>query len=425
MTYCSNFEKILYIYYNLVLEDLYEKKIAELGIVDNVLAYRKIPKLQIDDEIPKNKCNIDFANESFNKIASILKSNSHCTAIALDISGFFDNISHVTIKKEWNSLSSSGGKLPADHFTIFEAITKFSFIRKDLLLKHIFKIKNKKQLKKAINGFTNIKQRDELQNDNKYGSLRLFNTETTKNLEMIDIIRDCKRYYIKDENGQFPNKKIFESHKISYGIPQGLPISGVISNISFLSLDVCLKNICEQHNATYCRYCDDILITIPGKYNVELKNKVVELIEFERRGLTKEELHENLLSNIEQIKKPFLAINNKKTEIVEFTKINNRIYTHELNQNKINKPLIYLGFTFDGKNIRLKSAGINKRHTKIKYQIKRIVRIFSKSGKTIPKVKINKQLSCDGFTNYANRAYSIDPKINKQLKNLKLKSKIR
>jgi len=152
LTYCSNYEKLIYIYYNLILEDLYEKKLHELGLEENVLAYRKIKK---DDESGKNKCNLEFATDCFDVIKSETSKNGQCIAIALDIKGFFDNISHERIKHEWLALFENLVELPYNHYKIYESITKYSYIRKKYLLQKIFGIKNLKQYHKVIYGYTN------------------------------------------------------------------------------------------------------------------------------------------------------------------------------------------------------------------------------------------------------------------------------
>lgn len=409
LTYCSNFEKLIYTYFNIILEDLYEQKVRELGIGENVLAYRKIPKLENTGLKLTNKCNIEFANEAFNEISIILEQVGSCTAIALDISGFFDNISHSIIKKEWINLFPDQIKLPIDHYKIFQSITKFSFIRKNLFLKKILNINNRKELKQAIFGYTKKSQKAKLENVDRYGSLKIYNPDLQANLKIPDIINRCKKY-IKTPNykGINPVKKIFESHNQDFGIPQGLPLSGVISNISFINLDLTIKNICSRYNSSYVRYSDDILIITPGEYNSHIETEIISVIEHDKRQNDDND--------------PFLKINNGKTEVVEFVNVNDSITVSEKKSGKIGKPLTYLGFTFDGVNVSLKTNGISKKLTKLKYFKIRRNRESIKTNQTIPKTKINFQLKNSGFIKYVDRASVGNPRIKKQIRFLIKKS---
>jgi len=285
LTYCSNFEKIIYIYYNQILEKLYEKKLQDLGLEKNVLAYRKIEKQKVEEEV-KNKCNIDFALDSFKEIKNILEEKNECTAIALDISGFFDNISHKTILKEWQSLFPETNKLPDDHFRIYKSITKFSFIRKKELIKKVYGLKNRKAEKKAIYGWSTKKEKEDFEKlskeeQSKYGTLFIHKSEESKIKKVIKLCKD----YEKLNNSQILIKA-FQSNKNDFGIPQGLPLSGVISNISFVSLDLKIKEVCNDYNAKYFRYCDDILVILPKTDRTivdEVENIIKKIIEKEKK----------------------------------------------------------------------------------------------------------------------------------------------
>ena len=83
---CAHMDAAIFSYYSMILSEKYEKKISEYGLSESVLAYRKFPG---------GKCNIHFANDTFNLIAQ--RGNS--AAVAFDVKGFFDSLDHQALKK--------------------------------------------------------------------------------------------------------------------------------------------------------------------------------------------------------------------------------------------------------------------------------------------------------------------------------------
>ncbi|MEI6729607.1 MAG: RNA-directed DNA polymerase [bacterium] len=252
-----------------------------------------------------------------------------------------------------------------------------------------------------------------------YGSLRIVKKEDRKedrNLTIREIIKICKSYQNSPENSN--PTKIFHKNNFPFGIPQGLPLSGVVSNISFLSFDAEIKKVCEKYRAYYYRYCDDILIIVPKEnYSDEIEQTVKDIIEREKRASTESEL----LDDSENLTTPYLKINKSKTEVIKF-EIGKKPTTYK-NDKEVYKPLKYLGLTFDGENVRLKPSGISKQLNKAKYLKKRASR-DSKKNRNIPLKKINKRLLNSGYIKYVERASKFDPKIKKQITNLLSKSKI-
>ena len=77
VSYASHLDSHIYTYYAYLLNEAYEKFIKNNGTENNILAFRKL-----------GKSNIDFANVAFNEIIK----REFCAAIAFDIEGFFDNL---------------------------------------------------------------------------------------------------------------------------------------------------------------------------------------------------------------------------------------------------------------------------------------------------------------------------------------------
>lgn len=186
------------------------------------------------------------------------------------------------------------------------------------------------------------------------------------------------------------------------GIPQGSSISALLSNIYMLDFDKKIFDYIDSLNGKYYRYCDDILIIVDT-------SKVNEV--------------EDYVDNIIKILK--LEINPGKTLKSNFKLIDEILYA--------DKNLQYLGFTFNGKNIYLRSASISRYHQKLKKSISLSKKTMSKYNKIrknkgkeeLPlfKKKLYEKYSHLGksnFIRYGLRAKNImsSPKIKKQIKKL-------
>lgn len=204
ISYASHIDSHIYSYYAEKLSQLYESDLVSLSLNDSVLAFRAL-----------RKSNIDFANDAFEKI----KEHGNCTAIAMDISGFFDNLDHDTLKSMWSKVLKVE-RLPPDHFNIFRSLTKYSTVKRDELFDKLEISKN---------------------NPRKAG-LRLCNIKTFR-----DVVR---------------GSDLIKTNKSGKGIPQGTSISALLSNIYMLDFDSKMKNIVTSMDGNYYRYCDDMLFII-------------------------------------------------------------------------------------------------------------------------------------------------------------------
>ncbi|WP_019601223.1 antiviral reverse transcriptase Drt2 [Teredinibacter turnerae] len=271
IAFASHVDSHIYSYYGQLLYSRYEQQIEKLGIGNSILAFRRL-----------GKSNIDFALDAFNDI----QQRGSCTAIAFDISGFFDNLDHEILRRLWCSLFEFQ-RMPDDHFAVFKSITNFSIVdRKTLFAKLGYSINNLPS------------------------SLRRICTP----LEFRNKVR---------------NSGLIEKNKKSYGIPQGSPISAILSNIYMLEFDKFIFDAIEEQGGSYYRYCDDMLFIVP----TEWRNNIADLVRREIKNLK-------------------IDINPKKTEIRDFSIINGRLHSQ--------KPLQYLGFIYDGEQITIRSAAFAK-----------------------------------------------------------------
>lgn len=353
VAYSSHIDSHIYAYYSEKLSELYEEKLVKKGLDKSILAFRKLD----------GKSNIHFSNDAFNYI----RSKGECTAVALDFSKFFDTLDHEILKQEWCNLLEEK-LLPNDHYNVFKSLTKFTKVDRGLLFQEF-----------SISPYT----------PKANGRCRVCSSQ-----DFRTIVR--KKGFIQSN----PNGKA--------GIPQGSPISALLSNIYMLSFDEKMKNYVDSINGIYFRYCDDMLFIVPSseRNNVEMYA-------------------------IKEIESLVVKINNEKTEIRDFKYQNGKLCSFE--DGKI-KPLQYLGFLFDGNSIYLRSAALARYSEKMKGGVKlakstmnRKNKIRAKNGELeqtiLYKRKLHRLYSYRGkrnFLSYGYRAATImnSKSIKKQLKPL-------
>lgn len=232
------------------------------------------------------------------EVIDFIKSNKQAFVYVADFKSFFDELDHRYLKKQLQVVLEKD-TLSEDYYAVFKSITKYSWVEKikiDELLK--MKYKNKKKRKKIT---------------------RLLGE------------KDFRRFRTSDNNNIQFNKKDF-------GIPQGAGLSSVCSNIYLLDFDVALNNYVKACGGLYRRYCDDLIIIIPFKENP---------VSYD---------YSQHLNAIERIKSqtPRLIIQEAKTK--------KYIYSQDkiLDENLNPSILDYLGFAFDGHNVKLREKSLFK-----------------------------------------------------------------
>lgn len=308
--YSNHLDGHVYSYYasllNTLLNDQYE---ADEAMMNSVIAYRSIPFNK-----RRNKCNIDFANEVFKHIKN--SKETQLSAICLDVSSYFDTINHKLLKKFWANLLHRID-LPKDHYKVYKSITKYSYIE----IGHLFQLTPHSTIDKISH--LKAKALDSFFNNGK---------EFRKHIDSKNLIR--------------VNRKEF-------GIPQGSPISAVLSNLYLLEFDKLMVKLAKLYNGLYRRYSDDIVFVCHPKWICKVNSTI--------KGFLVDDLK--------------LIIQDKKTQRVDFYRDNaNEDWKTTLIEQGIKykgRPLTYLGFDFDGKNIRIKQKSISSYYRKTKRIIRR------------------------------------------------------
>lgn len=301
VAYSSHIDSHIYAYYASQLSSLYEHKVEKFGLHESVLAFRKLD----------GKSNIHFADDAF----SYIRENGECSVIALDFSKFFDTLNHKILKEEWSKLLQVKS-LPKDHYNVFRSLTKFSTVDRDELFK-VFEIS---QYNPKANGRNRV----------------------CNPIEFREKVRGSG--LIKPN----PNGAM--------GIPQGSPISALLSNIYMFSFDEHMKNYVDSIGGKYFRYCDDMLFIVPSEY----------------RG-TIEKLANSKIAALK------VQINSDKTEIRDFKFHNGQLCSFD--ECGKQKPLQYLGFLFDGHSIFLRSTALARYSEKMKGGVKLAKKTMEKENR--------------------------------------------
>lgn len=130
------------------------------------------------------------------------------------------------------------------------------------------------------------------------------------------------------------NSGLIRKNDQSFGIPQGTPVSGLYANIYIRTFDRELAEFVNKYDGSYRRYSDDIAIVMP----IDTKSK-------------------HFISCFEKFLADFaLSISAEKTECTEFKK--GKLIS--------NKPLQYLGFTYDGDQVLIRQSSLDAYRRKMK-----------------------------------------------------------
>lgn len=345
IAYAGHLDSHILSYYAEQLTKFYEAEVLCSGLSNSIIAFRAL-----------GKSNVHFAEQAFSDIAN----RNGCTAIAHDVEGFFDNLDHALLKDNWAQLLKLPS-LPADHYAIFRMITKYSSVDRAALYEIL-----------------------EISEHNPKASLRR---------------RACSANEFRSKVRQ---NQLITCNSKPYGIPQGTPISALLSNIYMLDFDKSVHALVTKFGGSYYRYCDDILVIAPTDEAETIDHFICD-----------------------QIAKLKLRINRRKTEI--------RIFCGGGSLLKAELPLQYLGFFFDGQRILLRSASLARYSQRMKKGI-RFAKLTADSRnrkranlglqpKNLFKRKIYERYSHLGnrnFISYGYRAASIlkSKAIRKQLKPL-------
>ena len=299
--YCSHLDRCVYQRYAFLLNYLYNIWACENNIDDVAIAYR--------DSLGKN--NIDFAKDAFDAIRSF----PQCFILVGDFTNFFDNLEHQYLKKMMCEVLGVE-RLPQDYFSVFKNITRFSSWDWKDIVKAAGENIAERGVRKKINSKETVLTKEQFQK----------------------------------------NKKDIKKNISGVGVPQGSPISAVLSNIYMIKFDKDIKRYVTSKGGIYMRYSDDFIIVLPYERDAEIAD-----------------FTSYIFSYVESMK-GLIDLQKEKTSC--YTYKDEVIYEGD-QPSSIN----YLGFLFDGKNIRIRPRAI----TKYYYRMRRKANTIGRSNWTSSK----------------------------------------
>ena len=299
--YCSHLDRCVYQRYAFLLNYQYNIWACENNIDDVAIAYR--------DSLGKN--NIDFAKDAFDAIRSF----PQCFILVGDFTNFFDNLEHQYLKKMMCEVLGVE-RLPQDYFSVFKNITRFSSWDWKDIVKAAGENIAERGVRKKINSKETVLTKEQFQK----------------------------------------NKKDIKKNISGVGVPQGSPISAVLSNIYMIKFDKDIKRYVTSKGGIYMRYSDDFIIVLPYERDAEIAD-----------------FTSYIFSYVESMK-GLIDLQKEKTSC--YTYKNEVVYEGD-QPSSIN----YLGFLFDGKNIRIRPRAI----TKYYYRMRRKANTIGRSNWTSSK----------------------------------------
>ena len=360
--YATHLDAQIYSYYNDKLSKAYERKLTELSLGDVVVAYRSIPTEENPDV---NKSHIHFAKEAFDFIRKKIVEVEAVSVVVSDISGFFDNLDHKLLKERWKEILDVG-EMTNDVYNVYRNLTHFSYIDEWRLLQEL---KNEVIVRDSK---ANILKRKKVRQKRHYRDNDVVAFCERSDITKLRHLITCRPFKCKDK----------EYKRELKGIPQGLPISATLANVYMLSFDIKMKAFAEQKGGFYRRYSDDIVLIVPGMDSTECVKKLDS-----------------------EIMKVNLTIQQEKNKVRIFYKENGVMECVDPNPEPKKSKLEYLGFSFDGKKILLKSKSINHYYLKQERAIKRSLG-YAKSIDNPTRGKLFENRLLHRFTRIGSRVYS-------------------
>lgn len=220
--YASHRDACILAYYSWQLVQCLDNFYTDHDLQDNVIAYRGL-----------GKANYDFASDAL----EFAKTHSPVVILALDVTGFFDNLDHGLVKSRLKGLLGVE-ELPPEWYQVYRAVTRHHSIElSDLGAHPVFGERLRKREPRPV-----------------------------------ATISEIKSAGIAISPNPTPGK----------GIPQGTPISAVLSNLYMIDFDRAARSLCAGIGAFYRRYSDDILVICTPNHAPNVEAELGRLIAAEK-----------------------------------------------------------------------------------------------------------------------------------------------
>ena len=183
----------------------------------------------------------------------------------------------------------------------------------------------------------------------KFTYIEAHDIENYKNMSRAEM-RELDKYFDTDEFHDFKSKYLKKNEK-TYGIPQGSSISAVYANVYMIYFDKMMNDLATSSGGLYRRYCDDVITVIPCSKN-DFENESYKM------------MSKRIFAIRDQVKN--LELNEEKTEQFFYDNGNLQMITGK------SSMINYLGFTFDGKWVRIREKSLFKYYNRAYKKIKKV-----------------------------------------------------
>lgn len=310
--YAAHIDRCIYQYYSFILNCLYNARVREEGLSSVAVAYRT----------DLHESNINFAKRAFD----FIREKESCYVMIGDFTGFFDNLDHQYLKKQWCSLLQEE-TLPPDHYAVFKSVTRYSKWELSDLLK-LNDLEDTWDGRKTLN-------------------------------RKVRVL--TKEQYYQHRSQIIKNKDAF-------GIPQGSPISATLANVYMLDVDKAVNKLVVESGGLYMRYSDDFIVALPNTAGINAKD-ILEQI--------------NIL--IKQA--PRLTLERNKTQYFRYEdgRLENCSTEFHAEADASNSIIHFLGFSFDGQKVSIRPKTISKYYYRMNRKAKTVARLggYTPEGKHI------------------------------------------
>ena len=286
--FAAHLDAHIYAYYSEKLSEQYEAHLAGKDYSQSVVAYRSF-----DEIVGEPRCNIHFARDVFEFIADQCTPQRPLAALAFDVSSFFDNLDHHRLKTEWGKILGSQ-RLPEDHYNLYTSLTQYAYVKLS-------------RLQDIFSDFYD-QSREE---------------RARKQICTAEEFR---------QNVRNEGHVIVNHH--DWGIPQGTPISALLSNIYMRPFDRAVYEKIDEVGGFYRRYSDDLITVVAAERASEVKSFVMDKID-----------------DLE------LSIQERKTDPYRLDHDGSSI-TCVNEDTREEEPLQFLGFVYDGTNVRIRPSSL-------------------------------------------------------------------
>jgi hypothetical protein len=285
--YAAHTDAIIFSWYAHLMGTMYEIELGQRGLNEVVVAFRKGP---------------GPTYETVAEVIEFILNRGECSVLCFDIHGYYDNIDGPILKHKWLELIRNGQlstQLPTDHYKIWRRHTNIEFIDLKKLRKHL-------GIKKG-----------QLLPESKYCSPERFR-------EIRGTLLDYQKT----------------------GIPQGSPLSPLLSNLYLMEFDEIIHRAVKASGGLYRRYCDDIIIVCPHHEKDNFQQLVCDTLRTEK-----------------------LELKVEKTEILEFVSEPDGLHSVDIKTNH-ERNLQYLGIEFNGRNAYIRSSTVARFYRRLSHHVK-------------------------------------------------------